>query len=366
VSAGTSRIRPLVEDDLPAIAALRLATFRFSRRRDPAELVRYLRSVFFENPWRDESLPSLVYESGGRVGGFVGIIPRPMVFQGKPLRVVVSTQFMVDPSLRGAAGIELVRRLFAGPQELTLADAAPDAARRIWTGLGGEVAAPYSLFWTRVLRPGRFAMVELGDRLAARALRWGLRPVMNVGDAVLTRLRRDSDPGRGGPRGGSVESLDPAVLESEAPAVFGRSALHPAYRAGPYGWLLERTREGQRSGPLRAWLVRDDQGRAAGWFVYYEERGGILRVMQLAAGPAPDHASLVMRHLLAHARSIGALAARGQLVPPLLPQLAAAGCTFRRRGPWVLVHSRRAEVRHAIARGDAWISALDGERWLSF
>lgn len=360
MSPSRSRIRPFVEDDLPAVAALRLATFRFTRRRDPAELMQYLRSVFFENPWRDESLPSLVYESDGRVGGFVGVIPRPMVFQGKPLRVVVSTQFMVDPALRGAAGIELVRKLFAGPQDLTLADAAPDAARRIWTGLGGEVAAPYSLFWGRSLRPGRFALHELGDRLMVRALRWGLKPVVNAGDAIWRNLRRAANPA------GSVEPLAPSALAAEAAELLGWCALYPAYDAASYAWLLERAGEGQRSGPLRASLVRDAAGRVAGWFVYYEERGGVVRVIQLAAREGGDHGALVVAHLLHAARSVGALAARGQLAPPLLTPLAAAGCTFRRRGPWVLVHSRRADVLRAIARGDAWISALDGERWLSF
>jgi hypothetical protein len=367
-----ARIRPFVEDDIPAVAALRLRAFRVSRRRNLDALAAYFKLVFFDNPWRDESLPSLVYESDGRVGGFVGVIPRRMTLRGQRLRVVVSTQFMVDASVRGLAGIELVRRLFAGPQDLTLADAAPDAARRIWTGLRGEVAAAYSLFWVRSLRPGRFAMLELGDRLVTRAARWMLRPLVTVSDTVLGRLRRESGPQRlTAPVDCHVEPLDAATLAREAPLLLRDIALHPEYDERAYGWLLDRAREGERSGRLRCSIVRDAAGRALGWFVYYEERGGIYeerggiaRVIQLAA--APHDAVPVIKTLWREARRSGAIAVRGQMIPPLLTPLSLTGCSFRRRGPWVLAQSRRADVLHAIARGDAWISALDGERWLTF
>jgi len=33
---------------------------------------------------------------------------------------------------------------------------------------------------------------------------------------------------------------------------------------------------------------------------------------------------------------------------------------------WTLVHSPRPEILHAIERGDALLSHLDGEWWLSF
>jgi len=49
-----------------------------------------------------------------------------------------------------------------------------------------------------------------------------------------------------------------------------------------------------------------------------------------------------------------------------VPELAALGCGFGRDGPWVLIHSRRPEILPAVERGDAFLSRLDGEWWLSF
>ena len=70
-------IRALVLEDLPAVADLRRRTFRFSRWDSAEALQAYLKTVFLENPWYDEELPSLVYEeSPGKIAGFLGVVPR--------------------------------------------------------------------------------------------------------------------------------------------------------------------------------------------------------------------------------------------------------------------------------------------------
>lgn len=357
------RIRPFVEADIPAVAALRLATFRLTRRQAAGDLAAYIRSVFLENPWYDEGLPSLVYENGrGQVAGFVGVIPRRMVFQGAPIRVVVSTQFMVDPAERGAAGVQLVQKLFAGPQDLTIGDAAPDLARKIWVGLGGDTARLHSLFWTKPLRPFRFASSALGHRPLARAIRFSARPVLNALDGVAALAAR------GGWRRlatlGSLEPLDAGRLDVVGPAVLGWRALHATYDGPSFEWLLARVGEIPHLGPLQALVVRDPAGVVAGWFLYFANPGGIAQVMQVAA--TERGAPLVVARLFHHARAGGAVGLAGRLDPPLLGALSDAGSRLDRRGPWVLVRSRRQDIARAIARGDAWITSLDGERWLSF
>jgi len=345
---------------VPAVAALRLAAFRLTRRQAPEDLAAYLREIFLHNPWRDESLPSLVYEDGaGRVAGFVGVIPRPMTLHGKPLRVAVSTQFMVDPASRGTAGIQLVQRLFSGPQDLTLGDAAPDAARKIWVGLGGNVALLHSLFWSRAIRPFRFAAAELGDRPVTRILRFMLRPALNVADAVWGggRAVRESPPG-------SVEALGVAELATVVTAVLADRALRPVYETTALEWLLQRVAEIPHLRPLQTILVRDANGAVAGWFLYFPNPGGIVQAFQVGAWA--HTARLVLAHLFHHAWERGALGVTGRVDPVILPALARAGCTLHRRGPWVLAQSRRPDVLRAIDRGAAWISSLDGERWLTF
>jgi hypothetical protein len=355
-------IRPFVEADVAAVAELRRERFRLTRRQDPEALAAYIRAVFLQNPWRDDALPSLVYEDAGRIAGFVGVIPRLMMFRGRTLRVVVSTQFMVDPAARGMAGILLVRKLFGGPQDLTLGDAAPDVIRRIWTGMGGTVAPLHSLFWTLPLRRMRFMAAELGDRAVARVLRFVLRPIMNTLDGVRERMATGGL--RRLPAQGRLDPLDPATMIAAIPTVLGWRSLHPIYDEPGLGWLRERLSELTHVGPLRSAVVRNARGEVAGWFLYFANPGGVAQVMQLAA--TERDAPLVMAHLVHDAWQGGATALSGRVDPPLFESLTAAGCAFHRRGPWVLVQSRQPEVVQAVASGDAWITSLDGERWLSF
>ena len=357
-----SPIRSLRADDLPAIADLRRRVFRVSRQSTTEALVAYLRQVFLENPWREDGLPSLVCEdAGGRVIGFVGIVPRRMELRGQPLRVAVSTQFMVDPDSRGIAGVQLMQRLFAGPQDLTFGDAAPDAARKIWEGFGGSTAVLYSLFWHRSLRPLRDRASRWGQAPLTRAVRLALRPFLEVSDALLNRQPQGGGPHLHPP--GTLEPVTPAGIVEVMPGVLRRRRLRPRYDAASIEWLLEHvTRFGER-GDLRLRLVRDGHGKPAGWFVYFAG-AGTATVVQLAAGE--DHGDLVLAHLFHDAWRSGAIAVRGRLDPPLVTAMTAAGASLGRDGPWVLIQSRRPEVLEAFQAGDAFVTGLDGERWMGF
>src|SRR5256886_16235685 len=98
-------IRPATRDDIPQIAALRSRVFSW-RRKDSAEARETaLQRVFFDNPFCDERLPSLVCENdGGGILGFVGVSARRLRWQGAELCAAVSHGLMVDPESRGVAG----------------------------------------------------------------------------------------------------------------------------------------------------------------------------------------------------------------------------------------------------------------------
>ena len=131
----TKKIRPFTPDDIPQVVALHRRVFS-GNSISPEELQLYFRYFFFENPWYDEDLPSLVYlEDTGKISGFYGVIPRRMRMRGSLIRAAVSSQFMVDPSVRNRlAAVELQSAFFAGPQDLSLTDGANDASRKIWKG----------------------------------------------------------------------------------------------------------------------------------------------------------------------------------------------------------------------------------------
>jgi hypothetical protein len=358
IGAG-SGVRPFAEGDLTAVAAMWLRAFR--REGDPGEVARYFREVFLEGPGGGEGVRSLVHEDGrGGIGGFVGALPRAMLFEGRPLRAAVATQLMVDPGPRRAfVAFDLLRALFAGPQELTFSDGSNDASRAVWERTGGEVALLHCLEWTRVLRPAGYMQHRLARRLGGPGALAG-RPLCNAVDEIAALL--------------PVGALRPprAALQEEelsAEAVLallrrGAYALRPAYDAPPLAWLLRKAAETRGHGALRQRLCRDAQGAPAGWYVYYAKPGGVSKVLQL--GGIQRAIAGVLGNLFADAFQQGSVAISGQAEPRFLRELSEAHARFACNGLGVVVHSRRQEVLAAIHRGDAFLSRLDGEWWLRF
>jgi hypothetical protein len=71
------KVRPFVEEDIPEVVRLRQKSFRYSDRPTSDQLAQYFCDMFLKPPWRDEELPSLVYDDAtGRPVGFVGVFPR--------------------------------------------------------------------------------------------------------------------------------------------------------------------------------------------------------------------------------------------------------------------------------------------------
>jgi hypothetical protein len=90
-------IRVFAEDDVPGAAALFARAYPEHRWRSQAAFQSYFREMLFNNPWRDPELPSWVAEEDGRISGFYAVMPRRMSLRGRPVRVAVGCQFMVDP-----------------------------------------------------------------------------------------------------------------------------------------------------------------------------------------------------------------------------------------------------------------------------
>src|SRR2546422_9463354 len=167
-------------------------------------MVPYLERIFSHTPWVDPALPSLVYEAEtGRGGGFVGVVPRRMLFRGEPIRVGVTTQLMVAPRYGGRVGHRLMSQLLSGPQELSITDDANDAARRLWESLGGECSPIYGLRWTRPLRPCSYAARRLARGAFGRGVVSAAPPLLAAAAASTARPHR---PPRAGPPPGTSEA----------------------------------------------------------------------------------------------------------------------------------------------------------------
>ena len=357
-------LRILAENDIPAVAALFGRVYPEHRWVSQAACEAYFREMLFDNPWRDLRLPSWVAEETGRLTGFQAVVPRPMRFHGRLIRVAVSCQFMVDPDARHSlTALQLARACISGPQDLTLSDGANEVSRRMWIGLGGSVPLLYNLHWLRPLRPARYLLSLLEERSALlRRLAPATRPLAALTDA----LAACSVPGAGRRQqdDSAEEALDPGTMLEHLPEVMNGSALQPVYDARSLEWLLRQVALKMRHGNLRARAVRDRGRRLIGWYLYYLQPGKTGEVVQLAA--RKGSLRRVWERLLADARRHGAAALRGRLDPGHVPEFPDQRCWLRYQAPCTLVHSRHAELLAAIEQGNATVSRLEGEWWLRF
>lgn len=356
-AAGT--IRAFGREDIPAVVALRRAAFRHSAQRSPAELTAYVTRVFFDHPWSDVPLESLVHvDASGEVDGFIGVVPRRIIFRGRTLTMAVPSQLMVRRGATPGSGVRLARAVFEGPQDLTFSDAANEAARRIWARVGGHISIIPSLFWTLPVRPMRFAVGSWGASLPARAAGLLARRV-----AAIRDRRPPEIPGtRGAPV--VTETLAPSWHLPAIEEIIAGWPLAPRYDIAGFTWLVREAGAQPDRGPLIGRFVRDQKGTPVGWYFFHANRGGVGEVVQLGARPGEQ--ARVLAPLVAEAHALGVVALRGRLEAGLMDVFAGTDVTYTRDGPWTLTHARDPELLAMISEGTGFLTRLDAEWSLNF
>ncbi|HEV2750281.1 MAG TPA: hypothetical protein VGV12_07145 [Gemmatimonadales bacterium] len=354
------RIRAACADDIPQIADLRSRVFSWRQKDSAEEREAAVSRVFFENPFLDPELPSLVCTNErGRIIGFLGVSARTFQWQGSPVRVAVQTGFMVEPSSRGIPGVMLLRRVMGGPQALTLADSPNPPGRKLIERLGGMLVPADSLYWVRPLRPVRYAVGQVRSGPLLFTARVLARPLATGVDALATRvaaspfyLKRPDT--REGPLSAAEHARGLAAMAQLC-------ALSPAYEESQLQWLMDALHRGPRGRDFQHVLVRSSTGDVIGWYVRYANRHGVSEVVQI--GARKDRYGDVLDHLFYAAWRDGSVAVSGRAQPMFMGTLADKGCIFSRNGPPMMVYSRHADLLEDIRAGRAFMSRLDGE-WL--
>ncbi len=347
------RVRAAAPADIPAIVRLRARAYARTAQSSPEAAEAYMRRILFENPWREGALPSLVAEDGGDLVAFIGVLTRPMTLDGRAIRMAVPTQLMADPDKGALAGLLLLRQVMGGEQELTVADAANGDARRIWEKLGGATCQLYSTVWTAPVRPLRAAAIGWGSSPPARLARLLTKPLALLGDAVRAPARL-----------GDLElaPLDGATAAGHLAEVAPRRGLVPRYEPESFAWLLDRVRDQAAGAEVLARAVRAG-GALLGWYVAVAGPTH-ANLLQLAA--LPGRYADVLRAARADARRAGAVFLSHRYDPLAVDSWTASGARLERRGPWTLVHGRDPRAERAVLVGDAFLTRLEGEAWLSF
>lgn len=347
-------IRSFSADDIPAIVRLRRAVFRISERPDDAALADHYDRVFFRSPWRDPSIGPLIAEEAGEVVGFVGVIPRPFMYRGQAITAATSSEFMVHPEHRGAAGLLLLKAFLMSGQDISIADRANDQSRALMEAVGGEVATWFSFYWSHAVRPLLHALAQW---------RMGAGSVAGVAGRVAAVLDRLKPTAAGASAPAQVEPLAVDAVAKVLPrALAGCCDLYPRYDGASMAWLLERVGEKTRYGAVDAFQLREGDD-LAGWCIMLVRAGGRAEIVHWAA--ARNWHRAVFDCAVARAARLGAITLAGRLDPGFVAVLAELRVPFTLAQPWTLVHARRTELLKAIAQGRAFFSRLDGEWWMS-
>ena len=267
-------IRPCRTEDLEHVVRLFLRSFRKGQGHSVTAATAYFQRLYFANPWYDEAMPSLVADGPGGIVAFIGVVPLPVRVDGVPLRVAIGGNLMVDPSVQDPmVAARLLRRYFAGAQDLAFTDTANEHALRLWSSLGGRVGRFSSMRWVLPLRAGALGLAGVRRASSNRALAALARTVVWPADRLSrSRLLPVAT-------GITVHEVAPGVVHDFAAVVGDRGYAHPHVDAVGFDWLIDMCRQKQQFGPLRVLRFDHPDGRDVGVAAYYPNAGGLGQVL---------------------------------------------------------------------------------------
>lgn len=358
-----TEIRPFSEEFANAIAALHFRAMRGQTRQPGAALPEYFREILLRNPWATPEIPSLVCVENGKMIAALGVVPRPMEFRGQNIVAATLTQFMVDPDhRRSTAAIQLLRRCFQGPQDMTWLDGASDPVYLFHKAFGSLPAHFYSLHWMRILRPFETGRDVLSRSSGKGKVLHNLAALGTIPADILAarlpmfRVRRPAVSWRPA----STGELFACIEE-----IGWREPLKPRYDAASFAWLTAQTAQARTLGQFRTLIVYDSVGVKCGWLAYFAKNHGTAYLLQLGIRRA-DHFEPVLQTLFADAWDLGCAVVKGPSRPDYLTTLTRNQCFFRHPGSSALIHSSNPDLLNTVRLGDAALSGLDGERWQRF
>jgi hypothetical protein len=352
--------RPLAESDLAGVAALYLRQLHKPGIESAGDARDLLQRTLVDDPWADEDIPSLVSAApDGTIVGFIGSSVRHVRLDGEPLRAAYASHLVADPDYPNRTiGLFLLRTFLRGAQDLTLTDTATVQARALWMGLGSVPLHHLATGWLQPLRPvGAMSAVgrSRGGRLALAARALGsVAPLLDQGTGRIAGEARSHPAESVGEEPLTPEAMLEHLGECARPA-----RLVPDYDEPFLTWLFRELAGSGVRGEARSRLVRV-RGTVVGWYVYYLDRRGLCRVLQVMT--RERHSDLVVGELYRDAYAGGAAALYGRLEPHTSEAVLRRGALLRAI-PRALVHTRRSDAVDALQRGESALSWLDGEPW---
>ncbi len=352
-------MRPVRLEDVERLSRMFGQVFRNSAGPASPALADDIRRLLVDHPDRTDHTASLVYErDDGDLGGFLGLIPLPMLLGQRPVQAAAFSTWMVEDRARDPeAGALLLRAHLKRPLDATLADTANRLSIEFQMGLGMRFAPAQSLQWVRPLNYAGYAaavaMNRLGlagaGRLASAAAR---------AEAAAARLlgRRGADAGTCASRPCSREEFADAWL-----ALAASWRLRPNWPAARVTWILEQADRRPSLGPLHLRLVCDQSGDLAGCVAYHI--GADRRGLAVSILARPAHEQDVLLALLADAAAQGAVLMCGPADPRLMEGFFRIPGVYYRHTCGAVMTARDAGLTQAVLAGDGLLGGLAGDSW---
>ena len=325
----------------------------------------YLRQLLFEHPWRSSGLSSLVYEDkAGHIIGFLGVIPRPMMFHDKPITMAISHNFMVDPTNRNTlAGVALAKAFFSGKQMLSITQPQNGPSRKVWKAFGAASVALQGLSWVWPLRPASYLVDRLRERKLSAVCSTILKPVCWLLDAAGTRVVTQQSQGERTScirENLSLEDLLACIDESSQPY-----ALRPVYDLATLKWLLTLLLQKKKYGELRKQCVRLANGQRIGYYVYYAKPKGISYVLHI--GARAGMFGTVLDDLGRDAAERSAVALSGWVDARYIEEVSARAFYLKHRcDDPLLTQTLDPEVQTCLESGNTFLTPTESEWWTWF
>lgn len=359
VSHAPGAIRPMVADDVVAVADLYRRVFHGSDAAASPELVAYVRDLAFGAPAEAGEPGGFVHlGADARIDAAVIAVPMRFVVGERVVAARVLSTFMADdrPTAR-RPGARLAMHLARSGCEFLFTDTAKAVSADLFSVFGGAVLPLHSLEWLCVFRPAILA-ARLVERRAPRLARALALPA-----GPIDRLARRIVPSLAAPDGGDarLEPISDAEFVALAPRFVAHCTVRPLWAPDELAWALAMARRRDRNGPLRLDRVIDRRGETIGVAVHWSAKGRIARVLDLPTLPGREAEAIAA--LIAALDRDGVAAVRGLVRPGLAEALYRVPGVIYRHNAHTVCLTPLAEARDAVARGDVHLGGLAGESW---
>lgn len=344
-------------DDIPAVRDLFTQVFRPEATSNDESFDRYFHQVFFENPYYNADLCSVVHEdSKGEIDSTLCVLPIPYHVRGKIVMGRLLCAYMMRPgsSPRGAAELTLTFR--ARANDFAFSDSAAPVSARHFSAVGGITLDTHGLAWTRIFRAASYVAQFVAERRAA--LRgWPAAKVGQLLDPLvpLPKLRTFTN--------GKLTVQD--IEQSDAIGLIRHFLptydAYPAWTEQDLHWVLNLARDNRAAGALRSCSVSGTSGEPVGFFCYYARPNGIAEVLSILAPKNREQA--VVEVMLSHLQEAGHIAAQGRADPHFLGALSQQSVMFFRLKANVCVVTANPDVLNALDHNDIFVGGLAGESW---